>query len=110
MMIYITKKSSKVFFTTIVVSGIIAIFSQSFIIGAQALQDPIVDVEKLKCNNDNFNIDVTNPQVLSEVANKIQSLLNQEAAENRERPSMDDDHFVLFCTNSDNNLLVHPVG
>ena len=109
MIISITKKSSQVFFTTVVVAGIIAIFSQSFIIGAQARQDPIVDVEKLKCNNDNFNIDVTNPQVQSEVANKIQSLLNQEAAENRERPSMDDD-FVLVCTNSDNNLLVHPVG
>ena len=39
-------------------------------VGAQAQQyygmydnkDPIVEVEKLKCNNDNFNIDSTNPQ------------------------------------------------
>ena len=75
MMISITKKPSKVFFTTVVVAGIIAIFSQSLIIGAHAQQDPLVDdVEKLKCNNDNFNIDVTNSQAQSEVANKIQSL------------------------------------
>jgi len=102
MIISITKKFNKVFLATLLVAGIIAIYSPSFMIGAQAQQDPTVDVEKLKCNNDNFNIDVTNSQVQSEVANKIQSILAQEAAENSEKQSMDED-IVLVCTNNNNH-------
>ena len=105
----ITRKPSKVFLVTLLVAGIIAISSQSFMIGAQAQQDPIVDVEKLKCSNDNFNIDVTNSQAESEVANKIQSLLAQEAADNSGKQSVDED-IVLVCTNDNNNELVNPVG
>ena len=45
----ITRKPSKVFLVTLLVAGIITLSSQSFMIGAQAQQDPIVDVEKLKC-------------------------------------------------------------
>ena len=105
----ITRKPSKVFLVTLLVAGIIAISSQSFMIGAQAQQDPIVDVEKLKCNNDNFNIDITNSQVQSEVANKIQSLLAQEAADSNVKHSTDED-ILLVCTNDNNNELVNPVG
>ena len=106
----ITRKPSKVFLVTLLVAGIIALSSQSFMIGAQAQQDPIVDVEKLKCSNDNFNIDVTNSQVHSEVANKIQSLLAQEAADNSEKQSMDGD-ILLVCTNNNNHhQIVSPMG
>ena len=105
----ITKKFNKVFLATLLVAGIIAIYSPSFMIGVQAQQEPIVDVEKLKCNNDNFNIDVTNSQVQSEVANKIQSILAQEAADNSEKQSMDED-IVLVCTNNNNHQRVYPVG
>jgi hypothetical protein len=108
-MISITKKFNKVFLAPLLVAGIIAIYSPSFMIGAQAQQDPTVDVEKLKCSNDNFNIDVTNSQVQSEVANKIQSILAQEAAENSEKQSMDED-IVLVCTNNNNHQGVYPVG
>jgi hypothetical protein len=92
----------------LLVVGIIAIFSQSFIIGVHAKQDSIVEVEKLKCNNDNFNIDVTNSQVQSEVANKIESLLAQEAADNSKKQSNDED-IILFCKNNNNHKVVHPV-
>ena len=106
----ITRKPSKVFLATLLVTGIIALSSHSFMIGAQAQQDPIVDVEKLKCDNDNFNIDVTNPQALSEVENKIQSLLAQEnAGYNTENHSMAED-IVLFCTNTNNDEVVLPVS
>ncbi len=105
----ITRKPPKVFLATLLVVGIIAVSSQSFMIGAQAQQDPNVDVEKLKCNNDNFNIDVTNSKVQSEVANKIQSLLAQDGADNSVTHSTDED-IVLVCTNNNNNELVAPVG
>ena len=105
----ITRKPRKVFLATLLVVGIIAVSSSSFMIGAQAQQDPIVDVEKLKCNNDNINIDVTNSQVQSEVANKIQSLLAQEAADSSVKHSTDED-IILVCTNDNNNELVNPVG
>ena len=67
----ITRKPGKIFFSTLLVAGIIALFSQSFMIGVHAQQaygkynykDPRVEVEKLRCDNDNFNIDVTNPRV-----------------------------------------------
>jgi hypothetical protein len=105
----ITRKPSKVFLAILLVAGIIAVSSQFLMIGAQAQQDPIVDVEKLKCDNDNFNIDVTNSQVQSEVANKIQSLLAQEAAGSSLQHSTDED-IILVCTNNNNNELVYPVG
>ena len=98
----ITRKPSKIFLVTLLVAGIITISSQSFMIGVQAQQDPIDDVETLKCNNDNFNIDVTNSQAESEVANKIQSILAQEAADNSEKQSMDED-ILLVCTNNNNH-------
>jgi hypothetical protein len=79
-------------------------------IGVQAQQEQIVDVEKIKCNNDNFNIDVTNPQALSEVENKIQSLLAQEnAGYNTENQGMGED-IVLVCTNTNNAEVVLPVS
>ncbi len=105
----ITRKPSNVFLATLLVAGIIVVSSQSFMIVAQAQQDPIVDVEKLKCNNDNFNIDVTNPQVQSEVANKIQSLLDQEAADSSVTHSTDED-IVLVCTNDNKDKVIYPVG
>ena len=105
----ITRKPSKVFLVTLLVAGIIAISSQSFMIGAQAQQDPIVDVEKLKCSNDNFNIDVTNSQVQSEVENKLQSILAQEAAEKSGKQSTNED-IVLVCTNNNNHQVVSIVG
>jgi len=105
----ITRKPSKVFLATLLIAGIIAVSSQSFMIGVHAQQDPIVDVEKLKCNNDNFNIDVTNSQVQSEVTNKIGSLLAQEGADSSVKHSVDE-NIVLVCTNDNNNELVNPVG
>ena len=106
----ITKKLNKLFLATLLVAGFIAIYSPSFMIGVQAQQEPIVDVEKLKCNNDNFNIDVTNPQALSEVANKIQSLFAQEnAGYNAEDHNMGED-IVLVCTNTNNGKVVLPVS
>jgi hypothetical protein len=106
----ITKIFNKVFLATVLVAGIIAIYSPSFMIGAQAQQEPIAEVEKLKCNNDNFNIDVTNPQALSEVENKIQSLLAQEnAGYNTENHSMGED-IVLVCTNTNNAEGLLPVS
>ena len=105
----ITRKSSKVFLATLLVAGIIAVSSQSFMIGAQAQQDPIVDVEKLKCNNDNINIDVTNSQVQSEVANKIKSILAQQGTESSVTQSTDED-IVLVCINDNNNEVLYPVG
>jgi hypothetical protein len=107
----ITKKPDKVFLGTLLVAGIIAIFSQSFMIGAQAQQygmynykDPRVDVEKFKCNNDNYNIDVTNPEVLSQVANKINYILEREnaAAGESQKISTDPD-IVLICTNDNSH-------
>ncbi len=105
----ITRKPSKVFLVTLLVAGIIALSSQSFMIGAQAQQVPVGDVEKLKCSNDNFNIDVTNSQAQSEVANKIKSLLAQDAADNSEKQSMDED-IILVCTNNNNHQIVSSVG
>jgi hypothetical protein len=106
----ITKIFNKVFLATLLVAGIIAIYSPSFMIGAQAQQEPIAEVEKLKCNNDNFNIDVTNPQALSEVENKIQSLLAQEnAGYNTENHSIGED-IRLVCTNTNNAEGLLPVS
>jgi hypothetical protein len=106
----ITKKFNKLFLPTLLVAGFIAIYSPSFMIGVQAQQETIVDVEKIKCNNDNFNIDVTNPQALSEVENKIQSLLAQEnAGYNTENQGMGED-IVLVCTNTNNAEVVLPVS
>ena len=105
----ITRKPSKVFLATLLVAGLIAVSSQSFMIGAQAQQDLIGDVEKLKCNNDNLNIEVTNSQVHSEVANKIQSILAQEAVDSSVTQSTDED-IVLVCTNDNNNEVLYPVG
>ena len=105
----ITRKPSKVFLVTLLVAGIITLSSQSFMIGAQAQQDPIAHVEKLKCNNDNFNIEVTNSKVQSEVTNKIQSILAQEAADNSEKQSMNED-ILLVCTNNNNDEVVSPMG
>jgi hypothetical protein len=106
----ITKIFNKVFLATLLVAGIIAIYSPSFMIGAQAQQEPIAEVEKLKCNNDNFNIDVTNPQALSEVENKIQSLLAQEnAGYNTENHSIGED-IGLVCTNTNNAEGLLPVS
>jgi hypothetical protein len=106
----ITKKCNKLFLATLLVAGIIAIYSSSFMIGAQAQQEPIAEVEKLKCNNDNFNIDVTNPQVLSEVEKKIQSLKAQEnAGYSTEDHSMGED-IVLVCTNTNNAKGLLPVS
>ena len=108
----ITRKPDKVFLGTLLVAGIIAIFSQSFMIGAHAQQygmynykDPRVDVEKFKCNNDNFNIDVTNPEVLTQVANKINWLLeweNAAAGDNSQKISTEPD-IVLICTNDNSH-------
>jgi hypothetical protein len=108
----ITRKPDKVFLATLLVAGIIAIFSQSFMIGAHAQQygmynykDPRVDVEKFKCNNDNFNIDVTNPEVLTKVANKINWLLeweNAAAGDNSQKISTEPD-IVLICTNDNSH-------
>jgi hypothetical protein len=106
----ITKIFNKVFLATLLVAGIIAIYSPSFMIGAQAQQEPIAEVEKLKCNNDNFNIDVTNPQALSEIENKIQSLLAQEnAGYNTENHSIGED-IGLVCTNTNNAEGLLPVS
>jgi hypothetical protein len=108
----ITKKPDKVFLGTLLVAGIIAIFSQSFMIGAQAQQygmynykDPRVDVEKFKCNNDNFNIDVTNPEVLTQVANKINWLLEWEnaAAGHKSQKISTEPDIVLICTNDNSH-------
>jgi hypothetical protein len=108
----ITKKPDKVFLGTLLVAGIIAIFSQSFMIGAQAQQygmynykDPRVDVEKFKCNNDNFNIDVTNPEVLTQVANKINWLLEWEnaAAGDKSQKISTEPDIVLICTNDNSH-------
>ena len=107
----ITRKPDKVFLATLLVAGIIAIFSQSFMIGAHAQQygmynykDPRVDVEKFKCNNDNFNIDVTNPEVLSQVADKINYILERENADagDSQKISTDPD-IVLICTNDNSH-------
>jgi hypothetical protein len=106
----ITKIFNKVFLATLLFAGIIAIYSPSFMIGAQAQQEPIAEVEKLKCNNDNFNIDVTNPQALSEIENKIQSLLAQEnAGYNTENHSIGED-IGLVCTNTNNAEGLLPVS
>ena len=118
----ITRSPGRVFLATLLVTGIIALSYPSFMIGAQAQQfngmynykDPIVEVEKLKCNNDNFNIDSTNPQVLSDVANKLLSLYAEEgtelgaAADNSDQYSLDE-NFVFVCTN-DNNEVNFPVS
>ena len=118
----ITRSPGRVFLATLLVTGIIALSYPSFMVGAQAQQyygmydykDPIVEVEKLKCNNDNFNIDSTNPQVLSDVAQKILSLYAQEgtelgaAADNSDQYSLDE-NFVFSCTN-DNNDVEFPVS
>jgi hypothetical protein len=108
----VTRKPDKVFLATLLVAGIIAIFSQSFMIGAHAQQygmynykDPKVDVEKFRCNNDNYNIDVTNPEVLSQVANKINYILeweNAAAGANSQKISTDPD-IVLICTNDNSH-------
>ena len=106
----ITKIFNKVFLATLLLAGIIAIYSPSFMIGAQAQQEPITEVEKLKCNNDNFNIDVTNPQALSEIENKIQSLLALENARyNTENHSIGED-IILVCTNTNNAEGLLPVS
>jgi hypothetical protein len=106
----ITRKPGKVFLSTLILAGIIAISSHSFMIGAYAQEvygmynnkDPIVDVEKLKCNNYNFNIDEANPQVLSLLSNKIHSILAEDgAADNSEKYSLDE-NIVLICTNGNN--------
>ena len=113
----ITRKPGKVFLATLLVAGIIAISSQSLIIGAHALQeygmsnykDPRVHVEKLKCNNDNFNIDGANPEVLSQVANQISSILAEEDAVDNSEKYSTDENIVFICTN-DNKDVALPVS
>ena len=117
MIISITRKSGKTFFATLLVAGIIAIFSQSFMIGVHAQQEPgmynykdaRVNVEKLKCYNDNFNIDVTNPRLLSQVTNALDFLINEERAEDSNKKFSIDQDIVLLCTN-DNREIQLPVS
>ena len=104
----LTRKSSSIFLSTILVVGMIAVSSPSFIIGSHAQQeygmynykDPKVVVEKLRCHNDNYNIDVTN----SELANELQTLLKQaQSGDNTERYVVDD-NIILICSNVNNDL------
>jgi hypothetical protein len=105
----LTRKSSSIFLSTVLVVGMIAVSSpSSFIIGSHAQQeygmynykDPKVVVEKLRCHNDNYNIDVTN----SELANELQTLLKQaQSGDNTERYVVDD-NIILICSNVNNDL------
>ena len=107
-----TKKFNAGFLAIVLIAGTLVAISPSFMIGAHAQQygmynykDPRVDVEKFKCNNDNFNIDVTNPEVLTKVANKINWLLeweNAAAGDNSQKISTDPD-IVLICTNDNSH-------
>ena len=104
----LTRKSSSIFLSTVLVVGMIAVSSPSFIIGSHAQQeygmynykDPKVVVEKLRCHNDNYNIDVTN----SELASELQTLLKQaQSGDNTERYVVDD-NIILICSNVNNDL------
>jgi hypothetical protein len=105
----LTRKSSSIFLSTVLVVGMIAVSSPSFIIGSHAQQeygmhnnykDPKVVVEKLRCHNDNYNIDVTN----SELANELQTLLKQaQSGDNTEKYVLDD-NIILICSNVNNDL------
>jgi hypothetical protein len=104
----LTRKSSSIFLSTVLVVGMIAVSSPSFIIGSHAQQeygmynykDPKVVVEKLRCHNDNYNIDVTN----SGLANELRTLLEQAQSGDNTEKYVVDNNIILICSNVNNDL------
>jgi hypothetical protein len=108
MLISIKTKANSVFLATILVVGIIAMAFPSLIVeshaqqqyGMQKYKEPKVIVEKIKCNNDNFNLDVVNPEIGQAVSNEIQSLLKKAKSGDNNEQYVLDENIVLICTNN----------
>ena len=107
MLTSITTKANSVFFAAILVVGIIAMAFPSLIVESQAEQqygmqkykDQKVIVEKIKCNNDNYNLDVVNPELGQKVTSDILPLLKKaKSGDNKEEYNLDK-NIVLICTN-----------
>ena len=107
MLTSITTKANSVFFAAILVVGIIAMAFPSLIVESQAEQqygmqkykDQKVIVEKIKCNNDNYKLDVVNPELGQKVTSDILPLLKKaKSGDNKEEYNLDK-NIVLICTN-----------
>ena len=104
----VIKKYSSVFLSTVLVAGIIAVYSLSFMMESQAQQEYGKDnykkkviVEKRECNNGNFNIEILNDDIIPEVANDVLKLIEPNNGQNYEANNWvsDDDQLTVICTN-----------
>jgi hypothetical protein len=98
----VLRKYSSVFLATVLIAGIIAVYSPSFMTGVQAQEEYGMDnykkkvkVEKIKCDNQNFNIDVSNPNIIPEITSDLLKLKKNKNQDYR----VLDDQIILLCTN-----------
>jgi hypothetical protein len=101
----IIKNYSSLFLAAVLVAGIIAAFSPSFtMMEAQGQQGYGIDnyekkvkVEKIKCDNQNFNLDILNPEIIPEITNYLMEF--QETKNPNDNKRIIDDNIILICTN-----------
>jgi hypothetical protein len=104
----VIKKYSSVFLSTLLVAGIFAVSSLSFMMESQAQQEYGTDnykkkviVEKRECNNGNFNLEILNDDIIPEVAKDLFKLTEPNNVQNEEPNNwaLDDDSLTVICTN-----------
>lgn len=105
----VIKKFSSVFLSTVLVAGIFAVSSLSFMMESQAQREYGIDnykekviVEKSTCNNGNFNIEILNADIIPEVTNDLLKLIEPNNVQNDKANNWgsDDDQLAVICTNS----------
>ena len=105
----VIKKYSSVYLSTVLVAGIFAISSLSFMMESQAEQEYGMDnhmknviVEKRECNLGNYNIEILNNDIIPDVVNDLLKLTNKpNNLQNDESNKWisDDDQLTVICTN-----------
>ncbi|HJT84561.1 MAG TPA: hypothetical protein VJ697_08765, partial [Nitrososphaeraceae archaeon] len=105
----VIKKYSSVYLLTVLVAGIFAISSLSFMMETQAEQEygndnymKKVIVEKRECNVGNFNIEILNNDIIPNVVNDLLKLTNEPDNLQKDEANKwvsDDDQLKVICTN-----------
>ena len=109
----VIKKYSSVYLSTVLVAGIFAISSLSFMMETQAEQEYGKDnymkkviVEKRECNVGNFNIEILNNDIIPYVVNDLLKIIGEPNNVPKDETSnwvSDDDQLSVICTNHNNN-------
>jgi hypothetical protein len=118
----VIKKYSSVYLSTVLVAGIFAISSLSFMMESQAEQEYGLDnhmkkviVEKRECNLGNYNIGILNEDIIPNVVNDLLKLTNEpDNLQNDEANKWvsDDDQLTVICANFNDpvKFLPNPPG